>query len=157
MSRCRIGDKSFVIRYEGRTYQRDAGMILPEKDHHDKVSQGAREWRYEPFPKTGLQVRGTAPVESEYVILRDEVDAPDWYCAQTLKVLPGRVKVAWLTTKVAPLTDYKSKSLDEKLVRLKGFVFVKTWVLYTGMPTSDVALGSAKGASLWTGKLPIEE
>ena len=27
----RIGDKSFVISYQGREYQRDAGMILPEK------------------------------------------------------------------------------------------------------------------------------
>ena len=36
-------------------------------------------------------------------------------------------------------------------------MFAKTWILYTGMPTSDVTLGSAKGANLWTGKLPIEE
>ena len=73
----KIGGKSFVIRYEGRAYQRDAGMIIPEKDHHDKVNKIAREWQYEPFPTTGLHVRGTAPVESEYVILKDEVDAPD--------------------------------------------------------------------------------
>ena len=43
-------------------------------------------------------------------------------------------------TKVAPLADYKEKSLDEKLARLKDFVFAKKWVLYTGMPTSDVTL-----------------
>ena len=108
------------------TYQRDAGMILPEKDHHDKVSQREQEWRYEPFPSTGLHVRGTAPVESEYVIVKDDIDAPDWYCAQVLKVLPDRVKVAWLTTKVAPLTDYKNKSRDKRLARLKDSVFVKT-------------------------------
>ena len=116
----RIGDKSFVISYQGREYQRDAGMILPEKDHHDKVSQREQEWRYEPFPDTGLHVRGTAPVESEYVILKDEVGAPDWYCAQILQVLPDRVKVAWLTTKVAPLADYESKSTEQKVARLKA-------------------------------------
>ena len=153
----KIGDKSFVIRYEGRAYQRDAGMIIPEKDHHDKVNKRAREWQYEPFPTTGLHVRGTAPVESEYVILKDEVDAPGWYCAQILKVLTDRVKVAWLTTKVAPLTEYRRKSKEEKLARLKDAVFARTWILYTGMPTSNVTLGSAKGANLWTGKLPIEE
>ena len=38
-----------------------------------------------------------------------------------------------------------------------GPVFAKTWILYTGMPTSDVTLGSAKNANLWTGKLPIDE
>ena len=36
-------------------------------------------------------------------------------------------------------------------------MFAKTWILYTGMPTSDVTLGSAKNAGLWTGKLPIDE
>jgi len=36
-------------------------------------------------------------------------------------------------------------------------VFAKTWILYTGMPTSDETLGSAKNANLWTGKLPIDE
>ena len=39
----------------------------------------------------------------------------------------------------------------------KDSVFAKTWILYTGMPTSDVTLGSAKNANLWTGKLPIDE
>ena len=52
---------------------------------------------------------------------------------------------------------HKKKSLDERSVRLKGSVFAKTWALYTGMPTSDVTLGSAKNADLWTGKLPIDE
>ena len=89
-------------------------MILPEKDHHDKVSLREQEWRYEPFPDTGLHVRGTAPVESEYVILKDEIGAPDWYCAQILQVLTDRVKVAWLTTKVAPLSDYEGKSTEQK-------------------------------------------
>ena len=72
-------------------------------------------------------------------------------------MLPERIKVAWPTTKVAPLADYKSKSLEEKLARLKDSVFAKTWILYIGMPTSDVTLGSAKSTSLWTGKLPIGE
>ena len=36
-------------------------------------------------------------------------------------------------------------------------MFAKIWILYTGMPTSDVTLGSAKSANLWTGKLPIDE
>ena len=57
---------------------------------------------------------------SSYVIIKDDIDAPDWYCAQVLKVLPDRVKVAWLITKVAPLTDYKNKSMDKRLARLKG-------------------------------------
>ena len=55
------------------------------------------------------------------------------------------------------MADYKSKSLEEKVVRLKDSVFAKTWVLYTGMPTSDVTLSSAKSANLWTGKLLIDE
>ena len=55
------------------------------------------------------------------------------------------------------MANYKNKSIEEKLARLKDSVFAKTWILYTGMPTSDVTLGSAKSANLWTGKLPIEE
>ena len=55
------------------------------------------------------------------------------------------------------MADYKSKSLEEKLARLKDSVFAKTWILYTGMPTSDVTPGGAKSANLWTGKLPIGE
>ena len=62
-----------------------------------------------------------------------------------------------MTTKVASLVDHKEKSLKDRIARLKDSVFAKTWVLYTGMPTSDVTLGSAKNANLWTGKLPIDE
>ena len=76
---------------------------------------------------------------------------------ESTKSTSERIKAAWLTTKVAPLLDYESKSLEEKIARLKDSVFAKTWTLYTGMSTSDVTLGSAKSANLWTGKLPIDE
>ena len=101
--------------------------------------------------------RGMGPVESEYTIMKDEVNAPDWYCAQVLQVLPDRVKVAWLTTKVGPLDNYANASKKARKSCLKHAVFARTWVLHTGMPTSDLAQGGAKNSVLWTGKLPLEE
>ena len=42
----KIGSKSFVISFEGRTYQRDAGMILPEKEYNDGHDQTSGEDEY---------------------------------------------------------------------------------------------------------------
>ena len=91
----KIGSKSFVISYEGRTYQRDAGMILPEKEYNDEDEQiHGEDDHVHPLPETGLHQQGTGPVESGYIIIKYEVNAPGWYCAQVLQVLPDRVKVA---------------------------------------------------------------
>ena len=111
-------------------------MILPEKEYkeeHDE-NKGEDEHIY-PLPKTGIHQRGIGPVESEYIIMKDEVNAPDWYCAQVLQVLTDRVKVAWLTTKVAPLDNHAKASRKARKSCLKNAVFARTWVLHTGMPT----------------------
>ena len=107
----KIGSKSFVISYEGRTFRRDAGMILPEKEYKKEHEQiNGKNEHIHPFPETGFHQRGTRPVESEYTIMKDEVNAPDWYCVQVLQVLPDRVKIAWLTTKVGPVDNYANAS-----------------------------------------------
>ena len=154
----KIGSKSFVISYEGRTFQRDAGMILPEKEYNDDHGQiNCEDDHVHPLPETGLHQQGTGPVESEYIIIKDEINAPDWYCAQVLQVLADRIKVAWLTTKVGPLENYSKASRKARKSCLKDAVFARTWILHTGMPTSDLAQGSAKNSVLWTGKLPLAE
>ena len=62
----------------------------------------------------------------EYIIIKDETNAPDWYCAQVLQVLTDRVKVAWLTTKVEPLENYSKASNKARKSCLKGAVFART-------------------------------
>ena len=96
-------------------------------------------------------------MESEYIIIKDEANAPDWYCAQVLQVLPDRAKVARLTTKAGLLENYSKAPNKARKACLKGALFARTWFLHTGMPTSDLTQGSANKSILWTGKLPLAE
>ena len=102
-------------------------MILPEKEYnngHEQISRG--DEHIYPLPEIGPNRRGMGPVESEYIIMKDEVNAPDWYCAQVLQVLPDRVKVAWLTTKVGLLDNYAKASKKARKSCLKHAVFART-------------------------------
>ncbi len=44
--------------------------------------------------------------EGEIVILKDGLEATDWYCAQVVKVLPTHIVVHYLTTTTPQLEDY---------------------------------------------------
>jgi hypothetical protein len=48
--------------------------------------------------------------EGEVVLLKDESDATDWYCAQVLKVLPTHIVVHYYTTECPPQENYHNSN-----------------------------------------------
>ena len=49
--------------------------------------------------------------EGEFILTKDDPNAPDWYCAEVSQVLVDRIKVNYYTTITEPLDDYAQKSL----------------------------------------------
>jgi hypothetical protein len=51
--------------------------------------------------------------EGEFVIIKDDPNAKDWYCAEIRKILADRIEVNYYTTITSPLTGYEGATLNE--------------------------------------------
>jgi hypothetical protein len=135
-----IGARSFVIeKPDGpdsstpgkiREFQRDIGMIIPEKlppktdpdpYTHSVPEMGTCFHRSRTIPRTG-----------EHIILKDDVTSTDWYCAQVLSVLNDRLTVWYFTTEVQPLSSYPSSSVEERMANMRGASYKRTWTTKDG-------------------------
>jgi hypothetical protein len=61
--------------------------------------------------------------EGEFVIIKDDPNAKDWYCAEIRKILADRIEVNYYTTKTPPLADYEGATLDERSRNIKMATF----------------------------------
>jgi hypothetical protein len=97
--------------------------------------------------------------EGEIVILKDENEAKDWYCAQLLKVLPTHVLVHYYTTTSAPLEDYYKPSPAERRNNISRTLFLKTWCLNGGKgpATTTPPEGIRKARDIWSGKIKVSD
>ncbi len=108
-----------------REYQRDAGMVLlrkPRPDeqdltYHQERSQGTRINSAQDLPGNPLK-------EGESVILKDQPEAKDWYCAEVRAVLPDCIEVNYYTTRVSPLLNYMTASKKDKVTRIESATFL---------------------------------
>jgi hypothetical protein len=83
-----------VIRLNDQDFQRDARMILLEKP-----KDGDQDPTIEDRMVIGVQT-GTDEIqlinplqEGEFIIVKDDPNANDWYCAEIRKVLADRIEV----------------------------------------------------------------
>jgi hypothetical protein len=98
--------------------------------------------------------------EGEYVIIKDDPDAIDWYCAEIRKILADRIEVNYYTTITPALTDHKERSAKERSRNIKAATFLRTWCLDegTGLPTTTPPLTNhGKLSHLWWGRIPWED
>ncbi len=99
-----IGTRSVVVVIKDdhdvdREYQRDAGMVLlkkprPSDADPDFIKHQAIGTRL--CSKDELNLH--ALKEGEIIILKDEPEAKDWYCAEIRSVLADRIEVNYFTT-----------------------------------------------------------
>ncbi len=100
-----------VISLNGRDFQRDTGMVLLEKpragDHdptiRDRTIIGVQQLTEENQQINPLQ-------EGEFIIVKDEPQATDWYCAEVRKVLADRIEVNYYTT-ITPALEGTRKQI----------------------------------------------
>ncbi len=137
-----IGTRSMVITLNGREFQRDAGMLMLEKPRIMDEDPTARD---KPMIATHINnnaSRTAQPLqEGEYVIMKDDPSANDWYCAEIRKILADRIEVNYYTTITPALADYKDASAKERSKNIKA------------APYSD----HGKLNHLWWGRIPMED
>ena len=152
-----IGSKSFRLSYNGRSFQRDAGMIIPIKQMH--VKEFSDHKTTEKSYKPTLHSDDIEPREGEFVIMKGGLDSTDWYCAQINEVLPDRLKVAWYTTQTPPLKNYSDTTVSQRKNLLKTAKFLRTWCLERGKgaAVTNPPKSVHRTRDLWTGKIPLEE
>jgi hypothetical protein len=91
--------------------------------------------------------------EGELIILKDDPEAKDWYCAEVRSILADRIlEVNYFTTQTP-------STVRDRKVRLSEALFLRTWCLNGGKGDSTTTPPSTKYAQmnhLWWGKIPME-
>jgi hypothetical protein len=156
-----LGTRSMVIQMNGREFQRDAGMVLLEKPRADDNDPEIRDRRIIGVQKFNIGSQETNPLqEGEFIIMKDDPQARDWYCAEIRKILADRIEVDYYTSTTPPLEDYEGKSSALKRKRLREATFLRTRCLEKGkgLPTTTPPTSiHGKLNHLWWGRIPIED
>ncbi len=109
-----------VIRLNGRDFQRDAGMIMLEKPIIADEDPAIRDRMITKTHKHNNTSKITHPLqEGEFVIIKDDSGANDWYCAEIRKILADRIEVNHYTTITPAITDYKDASLKDRAKNIR--------------------------------------
>ncbi len=66
--------------------------------------------------------------EGEFVIVKDDPNANDWYCAEVRKVPADRIEVNHYTTISPPIAAYKDASVKERPKNIKSATFLRTYL-----------------------------
>ena len=156
-----IGTRSVEIRYQGKDFQRDAGMVMLEKPRFVSEDPTIAN-RSIIGPQLNSEASRTAnPLqEGEFVIMKDDPRAVTWYCAEVRKLLADRIEVNYYTTVTPALEEFQESSHMQREERLKEAHFLRTWCLDRGkgLPTTiPPATNHGRMKHLWWGRIPLED
>jgi hypothetical protein len=156
-----IGTKSMVIALHGREFQRDAGMIILEKPRIPDYDPTIGNRTIIGTQLNDLASRTANPLqEGEFVIMKDDPNAKDWYCAEIRKILADRIEVNYYTTITPALLAYQKATLHQRISNIENATFLRTWCLDkgSGLPTTTPPLTNhGKLNYLWWGRIPMED
>jgi len=156
-----VGTRSMVITLNGREFQRDAGMIMLEKPTMDDLDPTVRNGEIIETQLNNYASRIMKPLqEGEYVIMKDDPNAGDWYCAEIRKILADRIEVNYYTTATPSLVNYQESTISERSRNIKEATFLRTWCLDRGkgLPTTTPpTTAHGKLNHLWWGRIPMED
>jgi hypothetical protein len=97
--------------------------------------------------------------EGEFIILKDDPEAKDWYCAEVRSILADRIEVNYFTTQTPSLEEHGKCTVRDRKERLSEALFLRTWCLNGGKGDPTTTPPSTKYARmnhLWWGKIPME-
>ena len=162
------GTRSYHIEYKQnledgtlkvRRYQRDAGMVIPAAQLTSRVNRARECSERTKVKRTTKHNSAIPPKEDEIIVVKDDLDAKDWYCARIIKVLPDRIVVHLHTTETEPLEPYGEMSQSKVAANLRSAKFLPTWCLNRGKgkPTTVPPSGKAKERDIWSMRIPLEE
>jgi hypothetical protein len=108
-----------------REYQRYAGMVLLKKPRpNDSEPETMKEQSIGTRLCSKDDLILHALKEGEIIILKDEPEAKDWYCAEIRAVLADRIEVNYFTTQAPALDDYDECSIQKRKSRLREALLV---------------------------------
>ena len=90
--------------------------------------------------------------EGEFLILKDDPNAKDWYCAEVRTILVDRVEVNYYTTQTPSLEDYGKRSTKDKKERLVEALFLRTWCLSGGKGLPSTTPPATKYITIFGGE-----
>ena len=127
----KIRSRTYELSYNGKTFKRDAGMIIPVRHLPDKD----REFdpAEVPPPPTVAHSAGIPCREGELIICMDDSTHQDWYVAEITKVLDRHIQVNYFHTPSPPLENYSTQSLLKVTERLSQAHFRRTWFMHGGI------------------------
>ncbi len=103
-----------------REYQRDAGMVLLRKLKPEEVEPEFTRERFQGTRASSKNDLIEHPIrEGEFLVLKDDPKAKDWYCAEVRAVLVDRIEVNYYTTQTPSLENYIRSSVKDRKDRLK--------------------------------------
>jgi hypothetical protein len=156
-----IGTRSMVIALQGREFQRDAGMIILEKPRIPDYDPTIGNRTIIGTQLNDLASRTANPLqEGEFVIMKDDPNSKDWYCAEIRKILADRIEVNYYTTITPALLAYQKATLHQRISNIENATFLRTWCLDkgSGLPTTTPPLTNhGKLNYLWWGRIPMED
>ncbi len=161
-----IGSRSLVVVIKDdhnidREYQRDAGMVLLKKPRPNDLDPELMKYQSigtRLCSKDDLNLH--ALKEGEIIILKDEPETKDWYCAEVRAVLADRIEVNYFTTRTPALDDYDECSIQKRKARLREALFFRTWCLSGGKggpTTNPPSTKHTRTNHFWWGKIPMED
>jgi hypothetical protein len=104
-----IGTRSVVVSIKGcnnveREYQRDAGMVLLKKPKPVDIEPEFTRERLGTRASSKADLNEHPIKEVEFLILKDDPNAKDWYCAEVRTILVDRVEVNYYTNHTGTIT-----------------------------------------------------
>ena len=155
-----VGNSSYRFSYGGKTFQRERGMLVPYKHMPANRYALAEDDTTERKPRLRLHHASFPFREGEFILTKDDMNAPDWYLAEVCEVLPDRIKVNYYTTVTPPLDEHSTQTVAAKAARLAETSFLRTWCLRvdnrkptTVAPTRPHSLNN----DVYSGLIPITE
>ncbi len=92
------------------------------------------------------------------IILKDDPEAKDWYCAEVRSILADRIEVNYFTTQTSALEEHGKCTVQDRKERLSEALFLRTWCLNGGKgdpTTTPLSTKYARLNHLWWGKIPM--
>jgi transposase InsO family protein len=127
----KIRTRSYEISYNGKTFKRDAGMLVPVQHLPEDCSEVDPSEQV--IPKSSLHREDLPFREGEIIVCKGDTEAEGWYVAEISKVLDLKIQVRYFHTPSPPLEDYSDQSEEKIETRLSQAHFRRTWYIHGGM------------------------
>ncbi len=135
-------------------------MVLLKKPQPDDIApEEIRERSIGSRMRSKDDLAKHALKKGELIILKDDPEAKDWYCAEVRAILADRIEVNYFTAQTPALEEHEKCTVRDRKERLSEALFLRTWCLNGGKGDPTTTPPSTKYARmnhLWWGKIPIE-